>query len=67
MRVLMSAFGPSRHFAAAQQLGRFGREADIKWQARSVGSIANDPQRTCAGPIHATSGDQPAWFHNLDG
>jgi hypothetical protein len=41
----MSPFGPSRHFAAAQQLGRFWREADIKWQARSVGSIANDPQR----------------------
>jgi hypothetical protein len=25
----MSAFGPSRHFAAAQQLGRFWSEADF--------------------------------------
>jgi hypothetical protein len=42
----MSAIGPSRHFAAAQQLGRFWREADINWQARSAGSVANDPQQT---------------------
>jgi hypothetical protein len=35
MRVGMSAFGPSRHFAAAQQLGRFWREADINWQGRA--------------------------------
>jgi putative tryptophan/tyrosine transport system substrate-binding protein len=40
----MTAFGPSRHLAAAQQLGRFWREADIKWQARSAGSIANGPR-----------------------
>jgi len=32
-----SGSGPSRHFAAAQQLGRFRREADINWQARSAG------------------------------
>jgi hypothetical protein len=38
--------GPSRHFAAAQQLGRFRREADIKWQAGPAGKVANDPQQT---------------------
>ena len=43
---LMSAFGPSRHFAAAQQLGRFWREADINWQAKPADSVANDPQAT---------------------
>jgi len=37
-----SVCGPSRRFAASQQLGRFWREADISWQARSVGSVAND-------------------------
>ena len=43
--------GPSRHFAAAQQLGRFWREADISWQARSVGSVANDPEAEKRVPI----------------
>jgi hypothetical protein len=38
-----SPYGPSRHFAAAQQLGRFWRKADINWKARSTGSVANDP------------------------
>jgi hypothetical protein len=32
----MSPYGPSRHFAAAQQFRRFWREADIDWQARST-------------------------------
>jgi hypothetical protein len=41
----MTACGPSRHFAAAQHVGRFWREADINWQARSAGSVA-DPKRT---------------------
>jgi hypothetical protein len=41
---LMSACGPSRHFAAAQRLGRFRSEADINWQARSAGSVANGPK-----------------------
>jgi hypothetical protein len=40
--VFMSPSGPSRHFAAAQQLGRFRREADIDRQARSAGSVANE-------------------------
>jgi hypothetical protein len=40
----MSAVGPSRHFAWAQQSGRFWREADINWKARSAGSVANDPK-----------------------
>jgi hypothetical protein len=39
-----SACGPSRHFAAAQQFRRFWREADIDWQARSTGSVENDPK-----------------------
>jgi len=29
-----SGNGPSRHFAAAQQLGGFWREADIEWKDR---------------------------------
>jgi hypothetical protein len=43
--MLESACGPSRHFEAARQLGRFWREADINWRARSAGSVANDPKR----------------------
>jgi len=39
----MTAFGPSRHFAGAQQLGRFWREADINRQAEPAGLVANDP------------------------
>ena len=41
---LKSVSDPSRHFAAAQQLGRFRSEADINWQARSAGSVANGPK-----------------------
>lgn len=37
------AFGPSRHFAAAQQLGCSWREADINWRPRPARSVANDP------------------------
>jgi hypothetical protein len=40
-----SVIGPSRHFAAERRLGRFLREADIKWQAILAGSVANDPTR----------------------
>jgi len=39
----MSPCGPSRHFAAKQRFGRFRREADINWQAKPAGSVANDP------------------------
>jgi hypothetical protein len=42
----MSLVGPSRHFAAAQQLGRFQVKADNKWQAGPAGSVANDPTET---------------------
>src|SRR6476620_7064574 len=38
-----SESGPSRHFAAARQLGRFWRKADINWRAGPAGSVANDP------------------------
>jgi hypothetical protein len=41
-----STHGPSRHFAAKQSSGRFRREADIDWQAKPAGSVANDPKRT---------------------
>jgi hypothetical protein len=44
--VTTSAHGPSRHFAAAQQISRFRKEADIKWRAGLAGSVANDPERT---------------------
>jgi hypothetical protein len=40
----MPGSGPSRHFAAAQQLGRFWREADINRQAEPAGLVANDPK-----------------------
>jgi hypothetical protein len=40
----MSSCGLSRHFAWAGQSGRFWREADINWKARSAGSVANDPK-----------------------
>jgi hypothetical protein len=46
----MTASGPSRHFAAAQQFGRFLSEADIRWHAGLAGSVANDPFRTSASP-----------------
>jgi hypothetical protein len=41
-----SDIGPSRHFAAAHQPRSFWGKADIKWQAGSIGSVANDPDRT---------------------
>ena len=42
----MSDVGPSRHFAAKQRLGRFRKEADIKWQEGPASSVANDPEQT---------------------
>jgi hypothetical protein len=41
-----STHGPSRHFAAKQRFGHFRREADINWQTKPAGSVANDPKRT---------------------
>ena len=41
-----SEFGPSRHIAVPREFGRFRREADINWKARSAGSVANDPKAT---------------------
>jgi hypothetical protein len=38
-----SGNAPSRHFAWAQQSGRFWREADINRQAEPAGLVANDP------------------------
>jgi hypothetical protein len=38
-----STHGPSRHFAAAQQSGRFQVEADNKWQVGPVGPVEYDP------------------------
>jgi hypothetical protein len=46
-----SASGPSRHFAWAQQSGRFWREADINRQAELAGLVANDPYRKCGGSL----------------
>ena len=47
-----SAAGPShsRHFERAQQSGRFQVKADIKRQAGSAGSVANDPERKSGAP-----------------
>jgi hypothetical protein len=41
----VSAHGPSRHLAPAQQLRRFGTNADVGWQAAPTGSVAIDPTR----------------------
>jgi hypothetical protein len=35
--LLMSAIGPSRHFAAERRFGRFQVKADMNWQASSAG------------------------------
>jgi hypothetical protein len=43
-----STHGPTRHFAATQDVGRFGTETDINRQARPAASVANDPKRTWA-------------------
>jgi len=37
--------GPSRHFVAAQQLGRFQVKADVSWQAGPAVLVENDPIR----------------------
>jgi hypothetical protein len=42
----MSPLGPSRHFDAAQESGRFQVKADNKWQAGPAGSVENDPEAT---------------------
>jgi hypothetical protein len=42
----MSPSGPSRHFAAVRQVGRFEREADINWLTGSAGLVENDPKLT---------------------
>jgi len=46
---IISAPGPSRHFACTEQSGRFWREADIHRQAEPAGLVANDPEPTSAG------------------
>jgi len=47
----MSPSGPSRHFAAVRQVGRFEREADINWLTGSAGLVENDPTATSAVPF----------------
>jgi ABC transporter substrate binding protein len=42
----MSPIGTERHFAVAQQNGRFRAKADIDWQAKPTGSVENDPKQT---------------------
>jgi hypothetical protein len=41
-----SNIGPWRHFACAQQSGRFQVKAGVKRQAGPAGSVENDPQQT---------------------
>ena len=41
----MSPNGPSRHFAATQQFGRFRSEADIERFSVCTEPVAFDPQR----------------------
>ena len=55
----ISPFGPSRHFAWAQQSGRFWREADINRQAEPAGLVASDPNATSAPwrPIQLPAND----------
>jgi hypothetical protein len=45
LRREMSRTGPSRHFAAAKQLGRFRGEADMEGCAARTGLVAFDPTR----------------------
>jgi hypothetical protein len=47
-----SGIGPSRHFAATPDVGRFRTEADLKRQARPAASVANDPTATLAGHLN---------------
>ena len=47
----MSAGGPSRHLAAAPQVGRFRGKAEIERQAKPAELVENDPKLT------RTSGD----------
>jgi hypothetical protein len=59
MRPAMPGIGPSRHFASAQQLGRFWGEADINGWAGLGGSVAKDPQQTFRSVF--------VWFRNMRG
>jgi hypothetical protein len=43
-------FWPSRHFAWAQQSGRFQVKTDTTWQAEPAPSVENDPERTLCLP-----------------
>ena len=44
MRRPMSLIGPSRHFVATPNLGRFRTEADMNRQARPAAPVANGPK-----------------------
>jgi hypothetical protein len=46
---VMSAYGPSRRFAAAQQFDRFRSEADIKRLAGPVGLVEKRPKGNLGG------------------
>ena len=46
-----SGNGPSRHFACAQQSGRFWREADIDWQAKPAGTPSSSMAALAAPPL----------------
>jgi hypothetical protein len=41
-----STHGPSPHFTAMPDVGSFRTEADTDRQARTAGSVANDPKAT---------------------
>lgn len=42
----MTAVGPSRDFARAQQFGRFEARANVKWQVGPLRLVALDPVLT---------------------
>jgi hypothetical protein len=61
-----SDIGPSRHFAAAHQPRSFWGKADINWQAGSIGSVANDPDRTLT-PMSSRPLEVGQYRHTLSG
>ena len=51
----MSPCGPSRHFAATQDVCRFRSEADMSRLVRPGQSVENDPKATFAGRFRRAS------------
>jgi hypothetical protein len=57
---------PSASFRCKQRLGRFRSEADIERQARSTGSVANDPKLTSGSSFNYLVGDGKHCRRHID-